>query len=160
LTTNTPPSIRDKLLIVITALTKVYADENNPSGIPDWDDADHGDIAEFIDAWKQVEMDFNKSARGKLEHVMGQRDATELPCGDFIASIVEVPEYNGEVLSMLFEYGLRDELFAKGAVEEIPATLKWSATKVKPFAKRGTREGEIISNARSVKYRTLKVTRR
>ena len=158
--TQTPPSIREKLLIIIQTLTRVYADEDNASGIPDWNAIDDAEIAEFIDAFKQIDADFNKSARGTLEHIMAQKNATELPCGDFMASLVETPEYNPAVLSMLFEHGLRDELFAKGAVEEVPPSLKWSATKVKPFAKRGTREAEIIANARGVKYRTLKITRR
>ena len=155
---DTKAAIREQLLEVITVLTKVYADEDNVAGLPDWSDASDEEVARFIDAFKQIDADFNKSARGKLEQVMAQKEASELPCGEFIATMVETPEYDPLTLTMLFEHGLKEELFAKGAVVEVPATFKWSATKVKPFAKRGVAEAKIIAKARSVKYRTLKVT--
>ena len=158
--TKTAPSIREQLLEVITALTMVYADETNESGLPDWPEAHDEEVMAFIHAWKELTKPFYGNARDYFIQEMNAMGATEKIEGDYTAAITDTVEYNDDVLAELMVHIPLTELLEIGAVKEVPAKLAWNLTKAKPLAKRGKEIKDIIDKARGVKYRTLSVTRK
>ena len=160
MSTSTKTPTRELVLTLITTLGKIYADEENPDALPDWSSIEPAEIMEFCHAWKELTQPYYGNAKDCLMQEMNSDEATEWPQGDYTATIKDVVEYNDLVLTMLFEHGLKDELFAKGAIQEVPATFKWNANKVRPFAKRSGPLAEIIKNARGIKSRWLSISRR
>ncbi len=153
---------REKLLLVITTLTKVFADEDNPSGIPDWEEASVREVAEFADAWRAIDQDFNKTARGTLErHMIDLGASKSAPLGELRLTYTPNFEYDPDVLDELLEpdLGLALELEQKDAYEVVPEHLKWNATKFKPFIARGAQPADIIERARTTKSHTLKIVK-
>ena len=156
--TTTTPDIRENVLTIVTLLSKVYADEDNPGAIPDWEGIAPRDAMAFIHAWKEITKPFYGNAKDFITYRMEAEESTEWPQDDYTATIKDTAEYNGDVLEMLFDHGLENALVNAGAVKSVTKWV-WNATKLKPFAKRGARIKNIIDDARGVKYRTLNVTR-